>query len=205
MPKWAIDAIAAIAGIAVGVGLAMTAGPAGEDCREEFAARMTDHTALNEQVAQVEAETERLRGQLVAREGEVLDWPENAGEAEAPEQFEGHLASAVEAAGAEKMNLDCSEYPCLATVRFGEGVDGDKGLDKVTGSLKKGPFAGYDVLSGGTALADPFPNGPERAIRIFAVVPVEGQRPKGTSQRLSFRINSAVRDVLQKGMNGGAQ
>lgn len=207
MPKWAIDAIAAIAGIAVGAGVAVAAGPGATDtCSDELEVVRAEHAALGLQVEEVTARAAQLRSDVASVEGPTLRWPSGLPEVETEAGFTKALDEALASvANAERLGLDCGEYPCIAVVRFGAGADGKKDFAKLEGALQDAGFDGYQTLSGGTKLADPFPNGDERDITVFALVPPEGSRPEGTSQRVGLRINQHVKRTIQRAMSGGAE
>jgi len=207
--KWAIDAIAAIVGLAVGAGVMVAVGPAGgasADCTEELERVKAQHAAMAGEIEQVTSKIEALDDQLAAKEGKAADWPSDAAKVETEDGFVEVLTQALLDYGkAERMTIDCSEYPCIAAVRFEEGVDGTKGFEALEAELDEAGFESFQPLSGGTALAEPFPGGPERAITVFGFVRPEAGRPAGLTKRVGHRINQHVNRIVRTTMSGGDQ
>ena len=207
MPKWAIDAIAAIAGIAVGAGGVVAVGPAGLDASDTCSADLeivrSEHAALTQEAEQLQANVKQRASELATVEGPRLEWPSGVPEIETEAAYTPILDEALGTIeNAERRALDCSEYPCIAVVRFGVGADGSRDFAKLQDTLKGRGFEVYDTLSGGTRLADPFPTGEERDITVFAMVPPEEARPDGMSQRVGIRINRVVKQQIQDAMRG---
>ncbi|MEO0602997.1 MAG: hypothetical protein AAF211_16280 [Myxococcota bacterium] len=207
MPKWAIDAIAAVAGLAVGAGLAVVAGPGGlgasDTCSDHLTTLRAEHEASNQKAEGLVASAKALREQVAQVEGPTLEWPPGVPEMETEAGYVKLLDEAVAKVGnAEKLGLECSEYPCIATIRFNPGTSGEAGLAALQGELQSVGFDTYQALSGGTTLAHPYPNGDDHEVRVFALIPPEANRPKGTSQRVGVRINRLVKSQIEAAGKG---
>ena len=171
MPKWAIDAIAAIAGIAAGGGLVMSLGPLGpaDACSDELTTVREQHAALTAEVEQVATRADAIEGRLASVEGKTMDWPDDVAEIETEAQYLPLLGEAIDTVdGAERVRIDCAEYPCVAVVRFAPGADGAEAFSKLQDAMNERGFEGYQVLSGGTkaktvmARCSPFGKGSAR-------------------------------------------
>lgn len=75
--------------------------------------------ALEKAIAELTFERDILRGQLVAAGGEELPWPDDLPAELGPEQFEATLQAALGDFDAQIVEVDCSEYPCLAVLDGG--------------------------------------------------------------------------------------
>jgi ferric-dicitrate binding protein FerR (iron transport regulator) len=74
---------------------------------------------LRRRLEQSELQGAFARGQLTAQQGPPSEWPAEVGEAYRPAAFEQHLKTALaDLPGAEIHALDCSEYPCIVTLRI---------------------------------------------------------------------------------------
>ena len=80
---------------------------------------------LRQALAEAEFTSAVARGQLTASQGEPAEWPADVPEAYRQAAFERNLASTIsELPGAEIHAVDCSEYPCIATLKVDEPAEG---------------------------------------------------------------------------------
>jgi hypothetical protein len=95
---------------------------------------------LRQALAEAEFTSAVARGQLTASQGEPAAWPDDLPEAYRQEAFERNLAATIaELPGAEIHAVDCSEYPCIATLQVDDPPDGwekqvEQYLEKLTDS-----------------------------------------------------------------------
>jgi len=80
---------------------------------------------LRKALAEAEFTGAVARGQLTASQGEPADWPADLPAAYRQEAFERSLAATIsELPGAEIHAVDCSEYPCIATLKINQPAEG---------------------------------------------------------------------------------
>ncbi len=95
---------------------------------------------LRQALSEAEFTGALARGQLTASTGEPAEFPADLPDAYRQEAFERNLAAAIaELAGAEIHELDCSEYPCIATLKINQPAEGwekqvEVFLEKLTAS-----------------------------------------------------------------------
>lgn len=77
-------------------------------------------TALQDEIARLEARQALTTGQLAAVRGEPQPWPDDVPEAFRPAAFERSMRTIVEEEGAgDLLVVDCAEFPCLTVLRPG--------------------------------------------------------------------------------------
>lgn len=104
---------------------------------------------LETQLDQLRAENAVTRGRLKAVEGEVQPWTKDLPITVQPSAFRAELSKLVDAAGGTVEEVDCSEYPCVAAIRWPAGIteaDLMRRVDGVEDGLKALGASG-DALS----------------------------------------------------------
>lgn len=90
------------------------------DCADRQEALQAEHDRLELAVNATSLSLRIAVAQRIEREGSVVEWTDDIPAAERPEAFEAALFAAIDAEGGEVLELDCSEYPCIATVLMDE-------------------------------------------------------------------------------------
>ncbi len=194
------------AGETVRVGGAAAPGP--RVVRREVATG-DDPTALAARVADLEAENDRLRlqatlaeGQLTAHVGVPQAWPDDVPRGLAPGEFSAWVRAGADGVDdAAIVDIDCTEYPCLAILEATGDPSGWDGWEDRAKSVHEGleasGFEGPAAVSGYAARALDDQTGAERLLYAFAVLPgVEAEGP--AARRLETRAAGALRDTLSE-------
>ncbi|MCB9797687.1 MAG: hypothetical protein H6741_33775 [Alphaproteobacteria bacterium] len=146
--------------------------------------------------AEVEAlrfENTLLRGQVRAAQGVVQDWPEGTPAALEGPALEVGLAEALGAHG-ELLELDCAEYPCIASIQLARGYDREA-LEGALGAFKDGvkAEAGLDELGMmlGIAESRTSEDGEPDGVAVLALLQPDDLGDPDLTERLHTREREA--------------
>lgn len=163
--------------------------------REELEARVS---ALEEELAAARFEQQVASGRLTAHEGEPQEWPEGLPEAFTAGPYEQALAEAFEGAeGMELVEVDCSEFPCLAIVEsFSNGDDWPRAIsDRARGVPEQ---LGYDEPVSQSVMASSFETDEGFGNYVGLVMLPDGYQSEEAQTRASFRLEAAIQDLVQE-------
>lgn len=174
--------------------------PVSAESRAELQAEIA---SLKEELAKERFAGALVRGQLKAGQGEPVDWPD----AGVPDdftqgRFEASLREQLAQEGFEHLALtdvDCSEYPCLASLRY---TGPDEGMEWGQDALER-----FDPWIGGN-----FPNANVSASHSgfrtddqnerFMVLGVHDAGAEGVDDRVRWRMNQMV-ELLGEDVRSG--
>lgn len=160
--------------------------PAGESPEEELA-------RLREENAQLRFENALVKGSLATHQGAPLDWPADLPELLREEGFSARVSAAAAAIeGLDLVDIDCSEYPCLAVLRSQDTEPGwEDQARAVPDALSAELGEGYGTMM----MARGEDDGDEPVMMMaFALVPSEeGEAlPQDQATRIGYRAEEAM-------------
>jgi hypothetical protein len=129
------------------------------DARSPAAAAADRIRRLEREVDRLRAESNSAKGRLKELEGEYQPWTRELPAAVQPDAFRAALERMVAEAGGSVEEVDCSEYPCIAAVRWPGGLPESelmRRLNKLEADLKGTAGPGEDLST--TAKASRFAN-----------------------------------------------
>lgn len=135
---------AALAGLAP-----ITETPPSEDPRT-LEALEAENAQLRQQLAEAQFSSAVARGQVARSQGDPSPWPADLDPAWAPAAFEQHLrAEVAKIPGLELQQLDCEEFPCVATLLAKDlGDDWQKKLEQLPDNLTSTHYPDSGVWMG---------------------------------------------------------
>ena len=158
--------------------------------------------ALEDEIADLEEELDRLRveaamakGQLSHYEGDPQPWPEDVPQGFMPTAFETTVREALaDREDAELLDVDCSEFPCVAVIRSYSGEpDWHQGLQESIPDPE-----GYDGEVGKMVWAsESESNGASARLLAVAMVPEEFAE-NGQRDRTEFRVGTLTEDLVEE-------
>ncbi|MCA9568207.1 MAG: hypothetical protein KC656_10205 [Myxococcales bacterium] len=135
-----------------------------------------------------------VRGQLTAGQGEPVPWPTSGVPAAfARDAFEASVkAQIAELPDVEVSGVDCSEYPCLATIRYtgaSDTMEWTEGLMKRLEPWFDGQFTDAAVSASGSGFKN---DGRDEKFLTFGVV---GGQDEAIDQRMRWRMNQVTEQL----------
>jgi len=175
--------------------------------RTSMAGEQADPEALEEEIAELEQELDRLRveaamakGQLSHYEGDPQPWPDDVPEGFMPTAFESAVTEAL--AGredAELLDVDCAEFPCIAVIRSYSGEpDWHQGLHESIPDPE-----GYDGEVGKMVFATESAGAGARARLLSVAMVPEDHAEDGLRERVDFRVNTLTEEVAEEVLGEG--
>jgi hypothetical protein len=148
---------------------------------------------LRKALAEAEFSSAVTRGQLTASQGAPAEWPEGLAEPYLPAAFARHLhATLSDLPGAEVHELDCSEYPCIATLRITDPSEGwEKQVEAYVGKLTETHYPASDSW---IAIAKSDADGVVVGGVGLAITP-EFQLTEELRTRTQFRVTSLLAEI----------
>lgn len=131
-------------------------------------------------------ENQLLQGQLRSLGGIAFEWPEGSDPLYRAPQLTAWLEDEVGALpGIELLRVDCDEFPCMAVVRYAEGLTGD--TRHVAPLQQRFP----EAVEGGTTNISLMNDG-HRSTATIAFLPAESAGDPGLKARMQTRHVSAL-------------
>jgi len=180
-------------------------GPAGP----QRAADEVDSGALEEEIAELEDELDRLRmeaalakGQLSHYEGDPQPWPEDVPPGFGAEAFAAAAEQAAEdVEHAELLDVDCSEFPCIAVFQsHDEGPEWHRGIHEAIPDPE-----GYDGDVGKMVWASESDDGRGSARLVSVAMMPEGYEDDGLRERTEFRAGTFTEGLAEEVLAEGAE
>jgi hypothetical protein len=152
---------------------------------------------LERQLREARTENAMARGQLTRAQGTPSDWPADANPQMRPAAFERYVAEQVAAIpGAELVDVDCDEFPCVAVIRsHAPGEDWEDPLKQVHEGLGE---AGFGANLGVVGLAADTQT-PEGDLRLYAFGVAPGDAPANVHTRLKHRAEVRLEELMGEG------
>jgi ferric-dicitrate binding protein FerR (iron transport regulator) len=149
--------------------------------------------ALSQALAEAEFAGAVTRGQLTASQGEPAPWPDGLPEAYQPAAFERNLeATLPRLPGAEVHALDCSEYPCIATLKITHPAEGwEKQVEAYVDDLSASHYPKSDTW---IAIAKADADGAVAGGVGLAITP-EYQLTEDLRTRTQYRVTSLLGEL----------
>jgi hypothetical protein len=162
----------------------------------ELEALREENRILEAQVAASRIGAQFADARIEGHEGVPQPWPEDIPAAWQPEPFEAAMAAAMEAAGIGgfPLEVDCSEFPCLAMIEASALDDRPDDLwDRVVAGMSD-PLGG-NLRTGIHASNIGSQDGPSRSFGVLSFWPAD--RPaEGAKERMGYRADSMVEDAM---------
>lgn len=172
---------------------------------ERIAALESEVDTLRQKLAEAEFTGAVARGQIARAQGEPSPWPSDVDPSYLPAAFEENLrAEIAKIPGLALHQLDCEEYPCVATL-LGKDLDGDleEKLKALPESLTASTYAGAGVWMG---LAKMETDAGVQSAAGLALMPgghgVSDATSDAIRTRTDFRAGNLLRD-LESSLEGG--
>ncbi len=159
-----------------------------------------------ERIDELEGELEALRfeaavakGQLAREVGEPREWPADLPDGFQPESFRDYVEETVaQLDDAELLEVDCSEYPCLAVIQSTDpSADWVEGLSVLHQVPEGDASFGEGVSAMGMASVSDDGEGAPLKLYGFAMTPEEEGDGDGPDVRTHHRAQSLLQDLGQ--------
>lgn len=148
--------------------------------------------ALEQALLQESFEGQLKDGRIVSHEGVPQAFPDDLDPSYAPNAYEAALLQAIEDNGeGELVSLDCSEFPCLATLTIdGHDDNWSDALQPIAESLVQGEGDGLNIWASGFRTDEGQHN-----YWSFAITPELYQDDDALDQRTEYRMMAVVDDL----------
>lgn len=171
--------------------------PVGDNAAETIARLQRSLEETRTKLAEAEFVAALTRGQLVAHQGEVSTWPEVVPASVSAAHFETELKRRLGERPLVVEHVDCSEYPCLAAIRYGSEGDEEDWFQGVEADLRAiGDEAYGDAVS--LALSRfkfKDDEAGEAEYILFGTWDGEGAANEPIRQRTTYRLDQLVTEI----------
>lgn len=164
----------------------------------ELDALREENHALKSQLAASRFGGQLANARVELHEGKPLPWPEDVPASWQPDAFTASIEAAMAAADIAgfPLDIDCSEYPCLALIESSQLEDPPDDLwERIVDSMKSS--LGEDVRAGIQASTIGDQNG-NRSFGALSFFPND-QPQEGVRERLNYRGESMIQDAVEEG------
>lgn len=149
--------------------------------------------SLRQELAEAKFTGAVARGQVAQSQGEPSPWPVDVDPAYQPASFEANLRAEIEKIpGLTLHQLDCEEFPCVATL-LGKDANGD--LEKQIKALPESLQASYPNAGVWMGLAKMAGEDGVQSAAGLALMPNDGKPNDTVRTRTDFRAGSLLRDL----------
>lgn len=164
-----------------------------EDCASAVEEVQQTVHQLEQRLAIAKLIRSAQKARRAEREGIPQPWPDDVAPSLRSSAFEATVRSAANETGFRVLSMDCSEYPCVAT------IDKSEGLLVASGSSSKD----LEVLIDALDVGDDVRAGPSRSaltregryVSSFALVDQNIDNAEGAERRLQWRLERAQKQV----------
>jgi hypothetical protein len=144
---------------------------------------------LEQELDSVSTDRGLAENRVVALEGKPQPWPEDLPKGYSPEEFRATLTEALASQeGAELVDIDCSEYPCIAVLDLPtEG--GPQAARSLADKLTESGFEGDSDLM--VMIGQREDEEGSQTVAVLSAMP-EGEAQVGATDRTNFRMRQAM-------------
>ncbi|MEQ1508494.1 MAG: hypothetical protein ABMB14_40055, partial [Myxococcota bacterium] len=159
---------------------------------DQLAALEQENEDLRAQLAEARFTGAVAKGQVAAQQGEPSAWPAEPPPGFAPEAFEANLkAEVAKVPGLEVHAIDCSEYPCVATLTTANPAEGwQDQVRTIPQTLTASTYPDANVWMGVSQMEDD-------AGAVTGAVGL-ALMPEGTSDAVKTRTNWRAGGLMQE-------